>query len=340
MIASGEDLKGQGVGSAYKEIVNLLENHAQSALRLSFNKSRGCDINHVHTVHPLCYLKMKTSSLPSCMHVHFLPKTLEGSIKLAGFAQKAFSEYVLKMYSAADELIVVNPIFIDPLVDLGLKRSSITYIPNVVASSDFHPQEVEDDNPLREKYGIKKGPFTVLGVGQVQHRKGVLDFIKIAKMLPDLQFLWVGGFTFGMITDGYAELTDAMENAPDNVTFTGIVEREDMNLIYNMSDVLLMTSYNELFPMAVLEAVNAGIPILVRDLELYERIYFTDYLRAEDNDAFQSILNRLATDGAFYDKACTSSKEIADYYSEDHVASLWIDYYRRIYEEYHNAKIG
>lgn len=46
----------------------------------------------------------------------------------------------------------------------------------------------------------------MIGIGQVQHRKGVLDFIEVAKKLPDVQFVWAGGFSFGKITSGYEEL--------------------------------------------------------------------------------------------------------------------------------------
>ncbi|STY44477.1 Uncharacterised protein [Listeria grayi] len=51
----------------------------------------------------------------------------------------------------------------------------------------------------------------VLGSGQVQHRKGVMDFIETAKQLPDVQFIWAGGFSFGMITSGYEELKKCMK---------------------------------------------------------------------------------------------------------------------------------
>ncbi|WP_367301730.1 hypothetical protein [Listeria fleischmannii] len=59
---------------------------------------------------------------------------------------------------------------------------------------------------MRKKYQIPLDKFVVLGVGQVQHRKGVLDFIEVAKSLPDIQFVWAGGFSFGKITSGYEEL--------------------------------------------------------------------------------------------------------------------------------------
>lgn len=334
MIVKGEDVKGQGVGSAYKEIVSLMETHARDELHLSFNNDRGCDINHVHTIHPSCYRQMTKSNLPSCMHVHFLPETLKDSIKLPKLFQNVFYKYVLKMYRKANELVVVNPIFIDDLVAYGLERDNITYIPNVVASTSFYPKDIPEEHPLRNKFKAPKDKFNVLGVGQVQTRKGVLDFVEIAKALPDFNFIWAGGFSFGKITDGYEQLEAVMKNPPDNVHFIGIIDREEMNDLYNMADCLLMTSYNELFPMAILEAINADIPLVLRDLDLYEKIYFTDYLRAQNNEEFVNLLIRLKADIHVHQKALEASRKIAKDYSEENVAQLWIEYYNRIADKW------
>ena len=45
-----------------------------------------------------------------------------------------------------------------------------------------------------------------------------------------------------------------------------------MNYLYNACDMMMLPSYEELFPMTVLEAMQCEIPILVRDLELYDEI--------------------------------------------------------------------
>lgn len=36
--------------------------------------------------------------------------------------------------------------------------------------------------------------FVIVGDGQVQERKGVDDFAKLAEANPDIQFIWAGGF--------------------------------------------------------------------------------------------------------------------------------------------------
>ena len=268
------------------------------------------------------------------MHVHFLPETVEGSIKLPKIVQSFFYHYFIHFYKAAEELIVVNPIFIEPLKHYGIDKDRITYIPNVVATKDFYPKEINEASELFKKHNLSLDKFTVISVGQVQTRKGVLDFIEIAKQLPEVQFIWAGGFSFGKITDGYDQLTAVIKNPPSNVKFVGIVDREQMNELYNACDLLLTTSYNELFPVSILEAVNSGLPILVRDLDLYEKIYFTDYLRANNNEAFVDYIKELMTNPETMAKAKAASNKIATDYSEENVAQLWDDYYIRFYKRW------
>lgn len=137
-----------------------------------------------------------------------------------------------------------------------------------------------------------------------------------------------------MITDGYDQLKQVIEHPPANVKFIGIVDRSEMNDLYNASDVFLTTSFNELFPMAILEAVNVGIPIVVRDLDLYEQIYFTDYPRANTVEEFVNVLETLRTSSGAYEAGQQASRTIDHDYSEEHVAQLWKDYYRGFLERH------
>jgi 1,2-diacylglycerol-3-alpha-glucose alpha-1,2-galactosyltransferase len=117
----------------------------------------------------------------------------------------------------------------------------------------------------------------VLGAGQLQIRKGVLGFIALAKAMPHTQFIWAGGFSFGKITDGYKEIKPFIKNPPENLKFLGLVDRTEMADIYNMSDLLFLPSYDELFPMTILEAISCKTPVLLRDIDVYPDILFDCY---------------------------------------------------------------
>ena len=60
-------------------------------------------------------------------------------------------------------------------MEYGIDREKIYYIPNYVSKEKFYRKSDEECASIREKYGVAKDAFVVLGAGQVQTRKGVLD---------------------------------------------------------------------------------------------------------------------------------------------------------------------
>jgi len=337
MLSSATSVSGQGVGSAYMEQVALVREQSDLFEVYEAGEKGKADIYHVHTVNPSYRLKMDKKHV-NVIYVHFIPSTLDGSLRMPKFAFNVFKKYVVSTYKKADEIVVVNPAFIPPLVELGCDKENITYIPNYVSKEKFHPLPKDQVDEIREHYGVKKDAFVVLGCGQVQTRKGVLDYIEVAKRNPNLTFVWAGGFSFGKMTDGYDELKKIMENPPENVKFIGIIDRDKMTDVFNMADVLFMPSFSELFPMSILEAANSAKPVLLRDLELYEGILFDWYIKEKDVDGFDAAIKKLASDPSFYKEASEKSGKIASFYSKEHVAALWREYYPRVYEKWAKRK--
>lgn len=333
MLSMADSVDGQGVGSAYLELMKLLKEDGKDDFEVLLNdKVKNSDIVHAHTVEPRNYIKLKTCKKPTIAYVHFLPDTLDGSIKLPKFAFNIFKKYVISFYKSADHLVVVNPIFKKDMVKAGLDENKITYIPNFVSKEKFYKKSDKEIKELKKKYDID-GKFTVLGAGQVQTRKGVLDFVKVAEMLPDINFVWAGGFSFGAITDGHKELQKIMDNPPKNVKFLGIIPREEMNDLFNACDLLFVPSYNELFPMTILEACSTDTPMLLRSLELYEDILFKKYLCADNNEDFAKIIDKLSTDKKMYKEAVETAKYISNFYSKDHVYKMWKEFYTSLVDE-------
>lgn len=333
MLSSADKVAGQGVGSAFLEQVNLIKENADDLFDVKINSLKDADILHHHTIEPNNYIRMSLTKGINVSYVHFLPDTLNGSIKLPKVAFNIFKKYIINFYKKADYLVVVNPIFINDLIKYKIPKEKIKYIPNYVSKDNFYKKTSKEVEEIKEKYGFKKSDFIVLGVGQVQTRKGILDFIEVAKKMPSTKFIWCGGFSFGTITDGFEELKKIYENPPQNVKFLGIIPREEMNDIYNISNVLFMPSYNELFPMSILEAINSSKPLLLRDLDLYENILFHKYIKAKNNEEFLKELIKLKTDKNYYLKYSDLSKQISEYYTKDNVLKIWIDFYTKINQD-------
>lgn len=331
MLSRADSVKGQGVGSAYLEQVALVKEDLSDHYKVSINSMNLNDITHYHTINPEFFLTIPFAKKKGVAvgYVHFIPETLEDSIHLPKIFKIPFYWYVMKFYKSMDLLVTVNPWFIQKLAEYGINPKKVTYIPNYVSEKQFHPLPAASSRSLRKKYGLKEDCFTVLGVGQLQIRKGVLDFIEIAKKMPEVQFVWAGGFSFGPITDGYEEIKKIKENPPSNVTFLGIIDRDKMNEVYNLADLMFLPSYNELFPMTVLESMNCNKPMLLRDLDLYENILFDFYLKGSSNEEFIQIIKKLSSDQAAYETAVEMSKKGKAFYSRKHVAKMWDQFYRR-----------
>ncbi|MDR0957484.1 MAG: glycosyltransferase [Candidatus Nomurabacteria bacterium] len=330
MFSSATKVAGQGVGSAYIELIRLLERDATDSLTIHENSLKKSHIAHYHTIDFHFFLSTFFTKRFNRRigYVHFLPETLRQSITLPEPIFRVFCGYVMKFYKRMDHLVVVNPDFVEKLVALKIPREKITYIPNFVAKDKWYrlPQKTIDE--FRKEKNIPKKQFVVLGAGQIQERKGVADFVELAKRHPDLKFIWAGGFSFGRITDGYDKFKKIVENPPKNVTFTGIISREEMMKFYNAADLFLLPSFNELFPMSILEACSCGTPVMLRDLDLYHNILAGKYIPVKDLDEMDKQLKKILEKPTILDKYRKLSAEVSAEYSEEALCETWKAFYK------------
>ena len=146
------------------------------------------------------------------------------------------------------------------------------------------------------------------------------------------------GFSFGVISDGYSELKVSVENAPPNICFLDLVDREKMNDIYNLVDVMFLPSFKELFPMTILEAMNCRLPILLRDIEVYEEILFGYYLKGDSVAGFMQVLDQLGRDRGYYNHWCDQSWLGHQFYSREQILAKWEEFYDMVYDSTRERK--
>lgn len=328
VFSKATSVPGQGVGAAYIEQLNLIQQSKK--LNVVLKGTGKLDLIHIHTVNFRYWIAMLFIGIPKVVYVHFLPSTLATSIKLPRIFFGILKWYIKKFYQTASYLVVVNPIFIDPLVKMGIKRERINFIPNFVDESKF--TIAESRTAIRKSWKFKR--FTVLGVGQVQHRKGVLDFIETAIRLPNLDFVWAGGFSFKGLTAGYEELKEVMENPPANVRFLGIIPREKMKELYHGCDLFFLPSFDELMPMSVLEAAVCNKPILLRDLDLYQPVFHGQYLSAHSIDGFVKIMKQLSEDDQFYKQSLAHPTWLKEHYQRAPILEKWEAYYQEVLDQH------
>ena len=332
MLSKADMVKGQGVLSAYLEQFSLV-NEGLPQFHFAENSLHQYDVTHYHTINFDFYVRRwfrKHKEVGICS-VHFLPETVENSLQLPFLIKKVFYWYLIQFYKSMDILVTVNPLFIEMLGKYGIPARKIVYIPNYVSEKDFYPMPAEQKNKRKAAFGLPQDRFLVLSVGQLQTRKGVMEFIELARDLPQYHFAWAGNFAFGKISKGQKQIEQAMQDLPENVSFLGLVPRERMNELYNAADVMFQPSFEELFPMTILEAMSAHIPLLLRDLEEYKGILSGFYLKGTNNQEFAEALNYLQNP-ANYRKAVEQSAAGSQKYNRENVLKKWAAFYNRAWE--------
>ncbi len=343
LLSSAHKVAGTGPGSAWREFLKNFKNKPfVDEYEVFVNRKRDADIVHINSPDPRYKFQMRHGRYHGVVlhSVHFIPKThTDNSFEPKNFLHRLFLKSILKwsyyFLKKSDELIVVNPLFIKDLINLGVAKDKITYIPNVVHNSEFHKVSAAQKAEFRKKHNFFPNDKIVVAVGQLQTRKGVKDFIEVAKDLPEVKFIWLGGFAFRKLSHGHKEIQEFLANPPANVFFKGRVQIKEVNEYLNLSNIFFMPALNELFPMSILEAANVGIPMLLRDLPEYAEIFsFTKYLKANNNTDFVNIIKTVFTNKAVASEAVKTSKAIAATYSADIIAKQWDEYYQRISHKY------
>jgi glycosyltransferase involved in cell wall biosynthesis len=105
----------------------------------------------------------------------------------------------------------------------------------------------------------------VLFLGRINFKKGldilVAAFGRVLRQRRDTHLVLAGPDTNGY--EARVRRWLAEEQATHNVTFTGMVERERKISLLNRADLFVLPSYTENFGIAVVEAMAAGLPVLV-----------------------------------------------------------------------------
>ena len=331
MLSAADSVQGQGVGSAYTELMGLLERYGKDDFEITVNRgSRKCDVAHTHTIGVGSFLKMKFTHSPTVISVHFTPDMIRRSVRLPRLFMWVFVKYILMVYHTADYVHIVNPDLKDALVQYKFKKELIHYIPNFVAKSRFFVMDDEERAKVRSRYDIRENDFLCFASGQTRAGKGVADFVEVAKMLPDVKFIWAGGFSFGPLADGYSDTKEMLDNLPPNIKFIGVVPREEINDLLNAADLFFFPSYEELFPMSILEAASTHTPLLLRDLPEYRNSLSGHFLVATNNREFADWIVKIRDDKELYAEMVQKSTEVSLEYSEERTYQLWKSFYTEL----------
>lgn len=280
--------KGSGIGKAFK--------HQQRALELNnvpytFNdKDKDYQILHINSVLPSALMaarRAKKDGKKVIMHAHVTAEDFRNVFFFSNWVSPFLRKWLNFFYSQADAIICPSTYTQKTLKEnySRLKNKKMFSVSNGIDINRWNP-DIESAKKFKMDYNLN-GPV-VLAVGFACARKGLIDFIKTAKLLPSVNFVWVGELKKMFIT---REMSSQIKNKPKNFLLPGYVP--DIVGAYSSADVFLFPSYEENEGIVVLEAAAMCRPIVVRDIPVF-RSYMKEgvhCLMANTSEEFAEKIN-------------------------------------------------
>ena len=206
----------------------------------------------------------------------------------------------------------------------GLGARDVQVAPNCVDIRQHLPRKNSSAGSLR-----------VLYLGWVTPEKGVRDLL-IAAGRSNSWSLTVAGPLIEAAWGGEPpEAIVEKKGLGERVRFLGRQDPDQARSLFDHYDVLALPSYTEGFPNVVLEAMEAGIPVVATSVGAVPEVLRDGIdgfvVPVRDVGALASRLECLAADPELRRRIGASARDrVMEHYSVDRVVSMWVEMYRRV----------
>ena len=258
-------VRKSGVGKAIEHQTEMLE---KVGVKTTSKWGNDVKIVHINTVLPDSPIEAILARIRRKKIVYYGHSTMEdfkNSFVGSNLLAPLFKRWIISCYNHGDVIITPTP-YSKKLLESYKIKKPIYSLSNGIDADFFSPSE-ERRLEFRKKYNLDSEQKAVISVGHFIERKGILDFIELARSMPDVKFFWFG-YTSPTLVPKH--INDAMKNAPPNLLFPGYVERDELKEAYCGCDLFAFLSNEETEGIVVLEALACGIPAIVRDIPVYE----------------------------------------------------------------------
>lgn len=283
-------LKTSGIGRALKHQQEALKNQG---IEYTLDIDDDYDILQINTYglnSTNLIASAKAKNKPVIYFAHSTEEDFKNSFVFSNTISPIFKKRIVYMYNQADHIITPTEYAKNLLVSYGINKP-ISNISNGIKLEKYC-YDNEKVRAFNKYFNIKEEDKVVMGVGLYFERKGLLDFVEIAKSLKDYKFIWFGHTPMLLTTQ---KIKAVFEDYPSNLIFPGYVKGPIIEGAYLRSNVFFFPSYEETEGIVVLEALASKTNVLLRDIPVFypwlkdkENCYF-----GNDNEEFKEIITNL-----------------------------------------------
>ena len=211
------------------------------------------------------------NKLPVVFEIHIQPTGFFGPLWHQAFASLPGRKRLVSITHALVNLLERD-------YNMRLKPEEVIIAPNGVDLERF--ASLPDSVTARRQIGLREA-LTVMCTGHLYAGRGADLFLSLAKSIPHVHFVWVGGRAEDI--DSWKQRA-ASQNIP-NITFTGFIPNNDLPLYQAAADILLMPYSRSIMgssgtadsasvasPMKMFEYMAAGRTIVSADLPVIREV--------------------------------------------------------------------
>lgn len=260
-----DHIKKSGVGKALSHQMKALK---RNGVDYTLDCSESHDIIHINTLGPRSHRLARQAhdhGVKVVYHAHSTEEDFRNSFHFSNMVSPLFRRWIIKCYSLGDCIVTPTPYAKKLIQSYGITRP-IFPVSNGIDLEYFQRDE-EQAQAFQKKFGFSPEDKVIMAVGLYIGRKGILDFVELAKRLPQYQFIWFG---FNPLWQVPHEIRKAVKTKLPNLKFPGYIDSEELRSAYWGSDLFLFPTFEETEGIVLLEALAAGCPALIRDIPIYQ----------------------------------------------------------------------
>lgn len=257
-------IRKSGVGRAIYHQMNAADKNGVEIV----DDINDADVVHINTVLPKSLAlarRLKKKGVPLVYHAHSTREDFRNSYIGANAAAELFKKWIVSCYTKGDVIVTPSEYSKSLLRGYGIKNR-IFVISNGIDLGDYVRSE-KAGRKFRRKFGFSENDKVIMSAGLLMKRKGVDDFVRLARRLPQYKFIWFGDANLNLVG---REIRNAVKNAPSNCFFAGYVSKPVLQAALSGSDLFLFPSREETEGIVVLEALAMKTPVLLRDIPVYD----------------------------------------------------------------------
>ena len=256
------------------------------------NPNDDYDIVHINFYGLKSYFmakKAKKKNKKVIYHAHSTEEDFRNSFKFSNQIAPLFKWWICKCYRLGDHIITPTPYSKRLLEGYGLKN--ITAISNGI-DVDFFKKDELLGRQFRKQYNFKDNEKVIMGIGLYLERKGILDFVELAKRLPQYKFIWFGYTDLKLVPK---KIKKAVNTKLPNLIFAGYVEPNIIKGALSGADLYIFPTLEETEGIPIMEACACKQKAIVRDIPVFEE-WLEDsknVYKAKDVDDFEIKINKI-----------------------------------------------